>query len=31
LGIILNFTENKPEGVKSENDVKNKESILKKL
>jgi hypothetical protein len=28
--IILNFTENRPEGVKSENYVKNKESILKK-
>jgi hypothetical protein len=29
--IILNFTENRPEGVKSENYVKNKESILTKI
>jgi hypothetical protein len=29
--IILNFTENRPEGVKSENYVKNKESILKNM
>jgi hypothetical protein len=29
--MILNFTENRPEGVKSESYVKNKESILKKL
>jgi hypothetical protein len=29
--INLNFTENRPEGVKSENYVKNKESILKKM
>jgi hypothetical protein len=27
----MNFTENRPEGVKSENYVKNKESILKKI